>query len=103
MKACMKTATSEADKEACRHGAAASFATSMGMDISDMSEAEKGMAMDKAAVRGMESAMKSCMEGATTANDRKMCKDSTAKESLATSMGRDMNDISQFELEEYMS
>ena len=56
----------------------------------------------KAAEDSLKQAMSACMASATDAAARASCKDNTAKNALATSLGKDPADVTKSELQNFV-
>ena len=92
-------AAKKAAKAACSASAGkAALASSLGKDPATVSDTEVREYQKKAAEDSLSQAMSACMAAATDATARASCKDDTAKNALATSLGKDPADVTKSEL-----
>lgn len=100
MKACMQAAKTEAARKACREQTAVkALKSSLGRNVTST---ELNLFMQKAAGQKMREDMDACMKAAgTNSTMKKMCRDDTAKASLAASLGKDPSKVTPQELSKF--
>jgi len=102
MDMCMSGASTAQDRSDCKNtNAKDALATFLGKPASDVTDLELDQFLDKGAKAKVGNTMRTCMSAATTANARASCKSSSAKSSLATALGKDENEITDMDIEEF--
>jgi hypothetical protein len=108
MATCMASVTGDAaNKKTMRTDckdttAKTELASLLGKQVSEVSAAELQKFLDGAARNNMAKAMDGCMKAAgSEATKMTACRDVTAKQSLATSLGKDLADVSATELDQF--
>ena len=104
MKACMESASDGAARTTCKATTAkAALAIALGKQTSDISATELNKFVNDAGKAQVGQEMKACMESASDAAARTACKATTAKAALATSLGKQISDITPTELNKFVN
>merc|ERR1712224_799289 len=98
MKNCMKTAKSKAARDNCQKDQKAALAQALGRNVT---ATEVNKYNERAAEDAVRKSMSVCTAAATTDADKYACQQ-TAKEQLATALGKTANETSDQELQKYL-
>lgn len=104
MSVCMEAATTANARKACVDQTAKdALAASLGKLPDQISPAELMGFVNGAARDNVKGAMVACMKDATTKAARQECRDMSAKQALAESLGKEQAEVSPVELNEFLS